>query len=496
MAAGLGVSFAIEAVAIPRPEPVWKRPLGTVLIHVGLWSSLFTLGLSFVGRPWFAMAAMSAFFLLLMLINLAKCQSLREPFVFQDFEYFVDAVRHPRLYLPFLGWGKAALAVAAIVTAVYTGWRVETSLHDQMGWVAFLSGVGGLGILSAGLLKAGGMRPGLPTFNCVADIQRLGWLTSLWSYGVAEAKISAVHASPALLACRRIASTQPVIVAVQSESFFDPRRVFKGIRPEVLEQFDIMKGESWLSGPLEVPAWGANTVRTEFAFLTGLGESQLGVHKFNPYRKLSVPTPTLASLLKEEGYRTMCIHPYPASFYKRDKIYPLLGFDEFIDIDQFGGAQRSGPFVSDLAVAEKLAAILKDTAKQPIFLFVITMENHGPLHLERVSQEDVDRYHCTPPPEGCEDLTVYLRHLVNAGKMVESLRRTLNSLSGDAWLIWFGDHVPIMPTVYSRLGQPDGRTEYVIWRKGGMHSVSSDKPLRVEDLASVLLHGQQMGVPG
>ena len=119
------------------------------------------------------------------------------------------------------------------------------------------------------------------------------------------------------------------------------------------------------------------------------------------------------------------------------------------------------------------------------------MENHGPLHLERVSQADVDRYHRVPPPEGCEDLTVYLRHLANASKMAEILRRYLNSLSGDAWLIWFGDHVPIMPTVYSRLGQPDGRTEYVIWRKGGMSPAGVDKPMRAEDLAAVFLHGQQ-----
>jgi hypothetical protein len=496
MVVGLGVSFAIEAAVVPRPEPVWKRPFGTVLIHVGLWSSFFTLGLSIVGRPWCAMAAMSAFLLLLMLINQAKCQSLREPFVFQDFEYFVDALRHPRLYLPFLGWGKSILAGAAIITAAYTGWRVEASLRDDMGWVGFLVDVGGVGILSAGLLKAGAMSQALPTFNCATDIRQLGWLASLWNYGAAEAKMSAVYRSPALRASRRNIGTRPAIVAVQSESFFDPRRVFRGIRPEVLEQFDIMKGEAWQSGPLEVPAWGANTVRTEFAFLTGLGESQLGVHKFNPYRRLSVPTPTLASLLKEDGYRTICIHPYPASFYKRDKIYPLLGFDEFIDIDQFDGAQRSGPFISDLAVAEKMAAILKDTPKQPIFLFIITMENHGPLHLERVSHADVDRYYCMPPPEGCEDLTIYLRHLANADKMAGHVRKSLNSLPGDAWFVWFGDHVPIMPTVYRRLCEPDGRTEYVIWRKGGMPSAVNDKPLRVEDLASVLLHGEQTWVSG
>jgi phosphoglycerol transferase MdoB-like AlkP superfamily enzyme len=485
--AGLVASFAIEAIATPRPVSVWKRPVSALLIHVGLWLSTFTVLLAIVGRPWFAVAAMSAFLLLLILVNQAKLQSLREPFVFQDFEYFSDALRHPRLYLPFLGWGKAMLAGVAFLLAVYTGFSLEASLRDRVALAGFLYGVGGMAILSAGLLGLGVVRALLLTFDPAADVRQLGWLGSLWSYGRAERVISRLNSPQALLTSVRPTGALPHVVVVQSESFFDPRRVFPGIRSEVLEQFDALRAESCLSGPLEVPAWGANTVRTEFAFLSGLGETQLGVHKFNPYRKLQIRIPTIASVLKGQGYRTVCIHPYSASFYERDRIYPLLGFDEFIDIGHFSGAQRVGPFVSDLAVAEKLAAILKASTGQPVFLFVITMENHGPLHLESVLPEDIDRYHTTPPPSGCEDLTVYLRHLANASRMAESLCHTLNALPDDAWLTWFGDHVPIMPAVYSRLGAPDGRTEYLVWRKGGTHSQPHHQPLRAEDLGIVLL---------
>src|SRR4029077_13691122 len=241
-----------------------------------------------------------------------------------------------------------------------------------------------MAILSAGLVGLGAVRDLLPTFNPAADVRRLGWLGSLWSYGRAERVIFTLNSPQALLASVRPVGALSHVVAVQSESFFDPRRVFPGIRSEVLEQFDALRAESCLSGPLEVPAWGANTVRTEFAFLSGVGETQLGVHKFNPYRKLHMRISTIASVLKGQGYRTICIHPYSASFYGRDRIYPLLGFDEFIDIGHFAGAQRDGPFVSDLAVAEKVAAILEASPGKPVFLFVITMENHGPLHLESV----------------------------------------------------------------------------------------------------------------
>jgi phosphoglycerol transferase MdoB-like AlkP superfamily enzyme len=99
------------------------------------------------------------------------------------------------------------------------------------------------------------------------------------------------------------------------------------------------------------------------------------------------------------GYRTVCVHPYAASFYSRDKVYPQLGFDEFIDLRAFAGAPKSGPYVSDLAVAERVCSLLSARlTSRPLFVFVITMENHGPLHLEKVHPGDAERFYSTPPP--------------------------------------------------------------------------------------------------
>jgi phosphoglycerol transferase MdoB-like AlkP superfamily enzyme len=217
-------------------------------------------------------------------------------------------------------------------------------------------------------------------------------------------------------------------------------------------------------GKLKVPAWGANTVRTEFAFLSGIGEDRLGVHRFNPYRAVAAgcDVPSLASYLKRLGYRTVCVHPYPASFYRRDRVYPRLGFDEFLDIRAFDGTMRVGPYIGDAAVADKLPALLRE-ATGPVFVFVITMENHGPLHLERASSVDADVLYSVPPPEGCDDLTIYLRHLRNADRMIAQVRQALDRCERPASLCWFGDHVPIMPSTYAAFGAPKGEVEYIFW---------------------------------
>jgi hypothetical protein len=76
--------------------------------------------------------------LAVVLVGNAKEASLREPFVFMDFEYFTDAIKHPRLYLPFLGlWRAIALGIIAVAVIGAALWA-ETPLTAQMPWLVFL----------------------------------------------------------------------------------------------------------------------------------------------------------------------------------------------------------------------------------------------------------------------------------------------------------------------------------------------------------------------
>lgn len=492
--AGVGLSFLVERLLQPGTLPFWKRPSAALVIHVALWLLLFAFELAVFRRPWFAASIVLAFLLFVVLVSNAKFHSLREPFIFQDFEYFTDALKHPRLYLPFLGLGKALLAVAAFGLALYAGLILEPSLTGQVDLVNFLQGVAVLVIFSLALLWLGVRKKLTVTFEPEADLWQLGLMASLWRYGEEEHDCRCVpSAYDFVKPAQGISGTLPNLVVVQSESFFDVRSLFAGIRPEILREFDSIKASAACQGKLEVPAWGANTVRTEFAFLSGLGAEKLGVHRFNPYRKLARQEfPTLANFLRRLGYRTVCVHPYPASFYARDKVYPLLGFDEFIDIRSFNGTEKTGPYVGDIALAEKVCALLEAASTQPIFVFVITMENHGPLHLEKVLPGDVERLYSSPPPEGCDDLTIYLRHLSNADRMAGMLRDRLEALPGSSWLCWFGDHVPIMPKVYGTMGAPDGQTDYLIWGKSANSGKGVRLELKVENLGCLLL--QKMGL--
>ena len=458
---GLALSVGIECWL--RPQPAWQRPWGCWAIHAGIFGAVHGALVLLLGHPWFAAGATCTLLVVLVVVNNAKLAALREPFVFADHAYFTDAIRHPRLFLPFLGWGNALAIAVGIVVAVVLGLSLESVPDDRWLLQGQLGGVLASSGMSVLLLAAGARQRVELSFEPERDLASLGLLGCLWHQAVAARQRPPELASAFEGPVMRPAQL-PHLVAVQSESFFDPRPMWVGIRPEVLAEFDRLASTGLAHGDLQLPAWGANTVRSEFAFLSGLDPSLLGAHRFNPYRAVAAgwSVPTVASFLKQLGYRTVCIHPYPASFYQRDQVFPRLGFDEFLDLSAFDNAQRCGPFVSDAAVSERIARMVA-ASDAPLFVFAITMENHGPLHLEKVAPTDVADLYCDAPPPGCDDLTIYLRHLRNADRMIGELRQSLGGSDRPASLCWFGDHVPSMPEVYEMLGSPVGPTAFALW---------------------------------
>ncbi|HLU15315.1 MAG TPA: LTA synthase family protein [Burkholderiaceae bacterium] len=461
---GLALSWATEALLEPQPVTPWHRPAWALAVHVGTWTLAFALALLLYRRPVFAALNALGLELIIVLVSNAKAKALREPFVYADFEYFTDAIRHPRLYLPFLSVWSAVLPPVAFALACTLAFRYEPSLPARME-----SGLAYAGLL-AGLMLAGGALCRVPaghmTYDASADLRAYGLLAALWAYGRAERTVPSLPTPVWPLPSAQTGI--PDLVCVQSESFFDPRPYYPALRPELLARFDLLCGESCLHGQVAVPAWGANTVRSEFEFLSGLPANALGVHRFQPYRRLARHgVPTLAQHLRKLGYRTVCIHPYHPGFYRRDTILPQLGFDDFISLRAFDGAAKAGPYIADAEVAALALNSLRRHDTRPMYVHLITMENHGPLHWEYVSTRDHQALTRSALPPGCDDLLVYARHLRNADAMMGMLADGLRSLGRPASLCIFGDHVPIMADVYRALGEPPGTTAYAIWNNWG-----------------------------
>lgn len=232
-------------------------------------------------------------------------------------------------------------------------------------------------------------------------------------------------------------------------------------------------------------------MRSEFAYLTSIPSDNLGLYRFYPYQFLKNQTIySIASYLKQLGYYCVCIHPHPASFFGRDRIFPNMGFDAFIDNREFEQAERFGPYISDKAVTDKILEVTALNTDKPLFIFAITMENHGPLHLEKTQPEEFKQFYNQSIESNSDlnDLTVYLRHLKNADLMIETLANSYRQSEKETRLCFYGDHIPSMPGIYQAFDYQNPHSDYFIWSSKHLGKTPKTQMLTIESLAIATLY--------
>lgn len=469
LALGLGGAFAAHAVitrfGLRDLAPPARKSRALDLALVALMWGLLT-GLS--ARPIFAAICLTLYLLLQAVVSRVKFKVLREPLVFSDLALAKLAIRHPRLYIAYLGYARAALATLAAAGGVALALWLEAPLWRGWWPETFAT------VLVFGLPRLLRQRASIVALATTArrfqidrdillDLPRFGFLGSIALYAAIAAEErpgrQALYAPKAPLAPS--AQDLPTVIAVQAESFFDPRRLSTSLPSDLLGNFDRLAA-SGQRGLLGVGGWGANTMRAEFSFLTGLEGEALGLDRYNPYFALAhQPLDSIAWVAKRRGYRTICVHPYHRHFFDRDLLFPKLGFDELHDIAAFGEALRTGPYVADTALSDYVERLIKDRA-EPLFIFIITMENHGPWPDNRLPapammiERGTDASH----------FGHYLTHMRSGDRMLGHLADLLDAEGRQGSLTYYGDHLPSFPALFQahRLGTWD--TDYLQWRAG------------------------------
>jgi hypothetical protein len=436
-------------------------PLGTAALLLGLAS----------GRPLFAGAVTLALGAGFALTDMVMRRTLNEPGVFSEMSELPQVFTHPHLYLPFAGPGLVLGGAAGAIAAATALLAIEPPLWGPRplaglsaavailagGWVLAWPPL--LGIL-AGLLRR--LRPcGEP----VADAARLGPFGMILAHAVIaraeRAGRQRALAAPALV--KTIGEAGPSIVLVQCESFFDARRLGPAIPRNILPGFAASCADAGWHGRLEVPGWGANTMRAEFAVLTGVAEGSLGYDRFNPYYALTrVPIESQVWRLRRAGYRTLCLHPFDRRFFRRDLAMPALGFEEFHGRETIGGT-RVPPYCPDPEFARHILRAL-DEPGPPVFIFAITMGNHGPWLAKGppVDPAVAQLFDPARVPHGA-GLMRYLDGLRRSDEMLRVLIEGIERRGQPAVLAFYGDHLPSLPGAFAHFGFTEPHTDYAVW---------------------------------
>ncbi len=243
---------------------------------------------------------------------------------------------------------------------------------------------------------------------------------------------------------------QPDVILVMSEANCDLRTTADVQTSEEVTPFcDSLTGDNVIKKTLISSVYGGNTANAEFEFLMGMSTLFFpsGTYPFKQYiRQEEV---SLASILRDDGYETIAVHPFDKTGWNRDKVLPLIGFDSFITKEAFTDAQTYRDYVSDQAAYEYIIneyeEFKADHPDTPLFEYLITIQNHGGYDGDYELPYDITTDTLTTYPLADQ----YLSLLRLSDDALKELITYFEDIETPTVIIIYGDHQPNLSSDYS-----------------------------------------------
>ncbi|MGN0350555.1 MAG: LTA synthase family protein [Roseburia sp.] len=240
----------------------------------------------------------------------------------------------------------------------------------------------------------------------------------------------------------------PNIIVVMNESFSDLSVLgdFTTNRDYMPYLHSLQEGaENTITGMLNVSVCGGNTANTEFEFLTGNTMAFLPQGSIAYQQYINGELPSIVSYLDTLGYDTYATHPYYASGWDRDTVYPELGFSNMLFLDSYTRAHYIRKYVSDESCVDKIISIYEEKEEgTPCFVFNVTMQNHGGY------TEENSNFTPGISVEGVDDfaLNQYLSLMEQSDQALEELINYFSEVDEKTMIVFFGDHQPSDTVAY------------------------------------------------
>ncbi len=251
---------------------------------------------------------------------------------------------------------------------------------------------------------------------------------------------------------------KPAILTVMNESFSDMAAL--GPFPSTGQHIAFYRSMKNDPGTIAygwdyVSTRGGGTARTEFEYLTG--NSMVFVPGSIPYIQYDFADhPAMPQELAMQGYRSIAMHPELRTNWHRDKVYAAMGFDEFIDRSGFPEAREMVfGHTDDQSCYEEVLRVL-DKNEDPVFIFNVTMQNHGGYDIEAFREAGREIVSIDPEFEEFTDVSAFETLMKASDDALHYLVDELRSRTRPVILTFFGDHQPAL----------DGDFEMILERRG------------------------------
>ena len=245
---------------------------------------------------------------------------------------------------------------------------------------------------------------------------------------------------------KKLSDEKVNVVYVMSESFIDPKlgkHLYDyGNKEPILYTQEIKKSQS--SGWAASSEYGGGTANVEFEALTGLSNFFLNSIPYTSIVSANKDTPSIVKNFNENGYKTIAMHPYNRNMYRREVVYPNLGFQEYKSADGFKNNSKidNSKYISDESAFNEALAELKNSQK-PEFIHLVTMQNHMPYEENAYSEHNFNvNAKNGANPENAKTVQAYLEGISRSDKAMKNFLSEIEKINEKTIVVFWGDHWP------------------------------------------------------
>ena len=471
--------FVIEVISRHSLYQAWRymteRPL--IFLYNAFLIFTTTTVVYLFRRRVFARVLVFSFWLLLGIVNGVVLMNRVTPFTGPDLQLLSDAGKIIGKYISTAELVGIIAALAAFAGFLVWFWFKAPKYQGKRKWLPDLITIGASIVLFAAATNAALSSRILSTYfgNIASAYEDYGFpyclSVTIFDTGIQEPNGYSEELVEDILVSEgepeEDSGEDPNIIFLQLESFFDPELVtYLNLSEDPIPYFRQLK-EEYSSGYFRVPAVGAGTINTEFEAITGMSLRYFGPGEY-PYKTvLSEQTcESVPYVLKKSGYATHVIHNNEATFYDREKVYPMLGFDTFTSKEYMSDTSDTNPtgWMRDRVLTGEILKCLDSTEGQD-YIYTVSVQGHGDYPEEPVLKDPQIRVTGAERKEKNNYAwEYYCSQIHEMDEFLRDLTEALEDYPEPVILVMYGDHLPTMGLKAVDLeNRYLFQTEYVIW---------------------------------
>ena len=302
----------------------------------------------------------------------------------------------------------------------------------------------------------------------------------------------------------------PIVLVIMNESFTDYDMLGEfNANDEYLSFYHSLKDDPGTKeyGYLYTSTYGGGTYKSEFECLTGC--SMTNISGKLPYMMFDFYNmDSLVSSFKSEGYTAVAAHPSFPTNWKRKTVYENLGFDDFLDVGDFDFDENDDPrgYLNDMDDYKRMVEEMQSHT-EPLFLFNVTIQNHGGYNENELGQRAID---IDQPYNVYSDARIFAGDMQMSDQALEYLFGEIKQMDRPVTVCFYGDHQPALneefvnTVIASEAGSASNNSEleqrryitpYFIWSNDYASNNTYDAP-KLDSAGVNIISPTYLGVMG